>query len=73
MSESQRKVRVGRLDSVSGVINEAARVYKECRRGQLDTLKGSRLVAMLAEIRRGFEGAEFERRLMELEAERRCR
>ena len=72
MSETPSKVRIGKLDTVGGVLAEAAKVYRQCRRGQLDSLHGSRLVAMLAELRRGMESSEFERRLEELEAERRC-
>ena len=44
--------------------------YRHCRRGELDSLVGTRLVQMLAEIRRGLEVSELERRLDNLENRR---
>ncbi len=55
MSEGKRNVRVGRLHEISAVVDEMRRVYREARRGDLDTRDASRLVCGLVEIRRGLE------------------
>ena len=68
MSE-QKKVRIGRLDSVGGVVTELGRVYREMRRKELDTLEGSRLVAALREIRCALEASDIEQRIEALEGQ----
>ena len=45
-----------------------AKVYKECRRGELAVEHGSKMVAMLGQIRAGLEGASLEERIARLEA-----
>ena len=67
MSEGKRKPRIGRLDSVGGVITEMSRVYRLAARDELDDKKAARFVGMLAEIRRALELGEFEDRLKALE------
>lgn len=64
------KLRIGRLDSVGGVVREMAKVYREARRGELKTEEGTRLIYMLREIRGALEGSELERRVAELEGDR---
>ena len=63
-----KKIRIGKLDSIGGVITEMGRVYRQMRRKELDTLDGSRLVGALREIRCAMEHGEFERPIEALEA-----
>ncbi len=56
MSERKRRVRVGKLDTVGGVVTELGKIYREARRGELDTLDATRLARVLCEIRRALEG-----------------
>ncbi len=51
----ERKVRVGKLDTVGNVVTEMAKIYREARRGNLETLDAVRLARVLCEIRRGLE------------------
>ncbi len=67
---NKTKTRIGRLNTVGGVVGEMARVYRQARRGELDTVDGSRLVNMLREIRVALEMSELERRLEALETGR---
>ena len=69
MTERKRKVRIGRLDSVGGVISEMARVYRHMRREELDTLDGSRLVGVLTAMRHAMTDMNFEERIAALEAD----
>jgi len=61
------KIRIGRLDSVGGVVKEMARCYREARRGTLETKEMGRLVYALTQIRQAIEGSELEARISELE------
>ena len=70
MSDGKRKPRVGALTSVGGVVTEMGKLYREARRGDLDTLDATRLCSVLSEIRRCLELGELERRVDELEARR---
>ena len=67
MSE-KAKIRIGRLDTVGGVVTELGRVYRAARRGKLDVGDATRLSMILREIRCALEVSEFERRIQELEA-----
>ncbi len=67
MAEMKTQIRVGRLDTIGGVVTEMARVYRNMRRGQLDTLDGSRLVNVLTAMRQAMQEEEFERRIRALE------
>ena len=69
MSERQRKVRIGRLDTLGGVLKEMGRVYRQTRRGDIDDQHGARLVGMLRAMRETIEVADIERRLEALEGE----
>jgi hypothetical protein len=64
------KIRIGRLDTIGGTIKEMGCVYREMRRGELDTLEGKRLVDALTAIRQGLEITDIEKRLIELEGKR---
>lgn len=61
------KPRIGPLNTVGGVITEMGKVYRETRRGELESVEGSRLVSMLTQLRTAIEDGEFERRLLDLE------
>ena len=66
MSEKE-KPRIGRLDTVGGVVTELARVYRLARRGELDVGDATRLAMILREIRCALEVSEFEARLLAVE------
>ncbi len=68
MSDAPRKTRVGSLSTVGGVVSEQAKVYRECRKGGLDSEVAARLVRMLSEIRVGLEVGQLEARIAALEA-----
>jgi hypothetical protein len=59
--------RVGQLDNLRAVRREMARLYKEARRGTLESQEATRLVFILQAIGRLIEGGEFERRIEILE------
>ena len=50
MAERQRNVRIGHLDTVGGVVVEMGRVYRQARRGDIDTMDAGRLVYMLTQM-----------------------
>ena len=66
MSE-KAKVRIGRLDTVGGVVTELGRVYRQARRGNLDVGDATRFAMILREIRCALEASDIERRLEALE------
>ena len=65
---AQKKVGIGRLDSVGGVVTELGRIYRQARRGELDVGDATRLAMILREIRCALEAGDIERRIAELEA-----
>ena len=67
MSE-KGKIRIGRLNTVGGVVTELGRVYREARRGSLDLADATRLAYILREIRCALEAGDIERRIEVLEA-----
>ncbi len=62
------KIRIGRLDTVGGVVTELGRIYREARRGELDVGDATRLAMVLREIRCALESGDIERRIADLEA-----
>ncbi len=64
------KIRIGRLNTVGGVVTELGRIYRQARRGELDVGDATRLASILREIRCALEASEIERRLDALEAGR---
>ncbi len=67
MSE-KATIRIGRLDSVGGVVTELGRIYRQARRGELDVGDATRLAYILREIRCASEASDIEKRLEALEA-----
>ncbi len=65
--ETTPRTRVGRLDSLGGVVRELGAVYREARMGTLDVKEASRLAAILSILRTAIEGGAIEHRLAELE------
>lgn len=59
--------RIGSLHDVDAIRREMSRVYREARRGTLDTREAGRLVYILGEIRKCYEVSVLERRLAALE------
>ena len=66
MSEKP-KIRIGRLDSVGGVVTELGRIYRQARKGELDVGDATRLAMILREIRCALEVSDFEARLLAVE------
>ena len=50
MSEKP-KIRIGRLNTVGGVVSELGRIYRQARRGELHVGDATRLAMILREIR----------------------
>src|SRR4051794_23067 len=59
--------RIGRLDSLQAVRLELTRVYKDMRRGQIESREGTRLAYVLLAIARVLESSDLEVRLTALE------
>jgi len=55
------------LATIGEVRREAAKVYRDCRQGRLDTAEGSRLSYMLAQIGKMILDSELEERISKLE------
>ena len=68
MTEGTRKVRIGPLDTVGGVVVELGRVYRLARRNELDMTDAKALTYVLREIRCALEASDIERRIEALEA-----
>jgi hypothetical protein len=60
-------VRVGRMDTASGVLREMTKIYRAARRGELPLADACRLTYMLQSMGRLFETTELERRMKALE------
>ena len=54
--------------TVGEVLGELARVYRDARRGQLDTLDASRLASILNTLRQTLESHDLENRIKRLES-----
>ncbi len=67
MSE-KAKPRIGRLDTVGGVVTELGRIYRLARRSELDMADAKALTYVLREIRCALEASDIERRLEAMEA-----
>ena len=68
MSELKRRVRIGPLNTVGGVVTELGRVYRKSQRGEMELSDATRLTCVLRELRCALEAGDIERRLDELEA-----
>ena len=62
------KIRIGRLDSVGGVVTELGRIYRQGRKGELDLGDMTKLATVLREIRCALEASDIERRIEALES-----
>ena len=67
MTEGARKVRIGPLDTVGGVVVELGRVYRLARRNEMDITEAKGLAFVLREIRCALEASDIERRIEALE------
>ena len=67
MTEGARKVRIGPLDTVGGVVVELGRVYRLARRNEMDIAEAKGLAFVLREIRCALEASDIERRIEALE------
>ena len=57
------------LRDIDAIRREMGRVYRDARRGQIDTSEAARLVYILGELRKAYEASTLERRLAALERE----
>lgn len=62
-----RKARIGRLDTLAGIRKELARVYRECRQGDLSAATGTKLAFILQCLNKSVEVEAIEQRLRALE------
>ena len=67
MTDRQRKLRIGRLDTVGGVVVELGRVYRLARRNEMEMTDAKALTYVLREIRCALEASDIERRIEALE------
>ncbi len=67
MEKPKKPKRIGALNDVKGVQRELRTLYREARRGEVDTIDLSRLVAALREMRGGLVAETFEHRIAALE------
>lgn len=67
MGAPQKTKRIGPLKDVAGVIRELRSLYREARRGEIDTIDLSRFVAAMREMRGSLVVATFEKRIAALE------
>ena len=52
MAENKRRIRIGHLNTVGGVIAELGKVYRQARRGEVDMSEAKSLVYCLRELSR---------------------
>jgi hypothetical protein len=64
----KRKVRIGRLNTMGGVVAELGRLYRQARWDQITTADASRLATILGTMRQCLEASDIERRIAEMEA-----
>lgn len=57
------------LRDIDAIRREMGRVYRDARRGQIETSEAARLVYILGELRKTYEASVLERRLVVLESE----
>jgi hypothetical protein len=64
---AKRRTRIGRLSTVAMVGCEIARIYKQSRRGELNSMEAYRYANVLAVLARCLETTAYEQRLADLE------
>lgn len=57
------------LRDIDAIRREMGRVYRDARRGQIESSEAARLVYILGELRKTYEASTLERRLAALESE----
>ncbi len=67
MEKPRKTKRIGQLNDAKGVQRELRSVYREARRGQVETIDLSRFVSALREMRGGLVAETFEARIAALE------
>lgn len=67
MENRKKPKRIGPLNDVKGVQRELRNLYREARRGDVDTIDLSRFVSALREMRGGLVAETFEKRIVVLE------
>ena len=67
MEKPEKPKRIGPLNDVKGVRVELRKLYREVRRGAVDTIDLTRFVAALRELRGGLVAETFEARIAALE------
>lgn len=67
MENREKPKRIGPLTDVAGVIRELRKLYREARRGEIDTIDLSRFVAAMREMRGSLAVETFETRITALE------
>lgn len=67
MENREKSKRIGPLTDVAGVTRELRKLYREARRGEIDTIDLSRFVAAMREMRASLVVATFEKRITALE------
>ncbi len=67
MENHKKPKRIGPLSDVAGVTRELRKLYREARRGEIDTIDLSRFVAAMREMRRSVAVETFEKRIVALE------
>jgi hypothetical protein len=60
MAETKKRIMIGRLTSVGRVGIEIGRIYRLCRRGELESQLGMRLVQILLGLKSCLETAGME-------------
>ena len=64
---TQKKFRIGKLDSAGSIASENRKIYCELRRGKIDGPLASRLSAILVAQKGVIESSETEAKLVEVE------
>jgi hypothetical protein len=63
----KRRLRIGSLSTVTMVGCEIARLYKQCRRGEIESVEAYRLSNVLSMLAKCLEQSALEQRLEQLE------
>jgi hypothetical protein len=66
-SKTTKPPRVGRLDTIAGVVRELGKLYRAARTGIIETSDASRLASVLAVLRASLQDMAIEAQLAALE------
>ena len=67
IARPDRRLRYARVHTVGHIVSEMGKLYRQARKGEINSADASRLASILALMRQGLEASELERRLMALE------